>query len=360
MKIGIITYHFPINYGAVLQAYALQKTLETMGHSVSIIDYQPDYQVKKYQWIWSLGGLHIRNLILPGLRKKFKNFRRRHLRLTPRMYRDIEELRNDPPVVDAYICGSDQIWNPDSNGLDPAYFLAFVPHAAKRIAYAASFGKTTLNEMEKEKLRSLIQQIDHVSIREQSGVELIAGIGSTPVEWVLDPTLLMNNYESITAPSSFNQNFVLVLNLQNNPLLNQTTELVSRESGYPVVVINNLSMKFWSQKGKRCYPSPEGYLGLIKAADFVVTNSFHGTIFSILFNKPFLTTALGGQGIEKNTRMTGLLTSCGLSGRFIDQFSNAGVTEAMSKEIDWAQVRRLIENQRELSLNFLKTALESK
>lgn len=359
MKIGIITFHFPVNYGAVLQAYALQQTLTAMGHDVEVIDYKPDYHVKRSQWTWRYGGFHIRNLILPRLNNKFVRFRDKHLRLTDRTYRNIDELKNAPPKVDAYICGSDQIWNPDITNIDPAYFLAFGPPEVKRIAYAASFGKTTLHETEKEKIKGLIQQIDHVSIREKSGVDLVNAISGISSEWVLDPTLLMDDYESITEPPSFKQKFVLILNLQSNSLLNHTAEMVSRASGYPLVVINNLSMKFWEQKGRRCYPSPEGYIGLIKAAEYIVTNSFHGTVFSILFRKPFITTALGGKSAEKNIRMTGFLTSCGLSNRFIDRFSNDVITKTLSTKIDWQHVGRSIEKQRESSMNFLKTSLIS-
>lgn len=357
MKIGIITFHFSINYGAILQAYALQKTLEKMGHEVEIIDYQPDYHVQRHNWTWRFGGLHVRNFVLPGLRKKFSDFSSRHLQFTPRTYCSLNELKQDPPAADAYICGSDQIWNPDLTNLDPAYFATFGTQSIKRIAYAASFGKTSLTQTEKEAFKQCIQYIDHISIREQAGIDLANNVADVRAEWVLDPTLLMEDYEPITAPAPFRQKFVLMLNLQNNPLLNQAAEYVSNETGYPLVVLNNLSMKFWSLKGKRCYPSPEGYLGLIKSAECVVTNSFHGTVFSVLFRKPFLTTSLSEAKADKNNRMTGLLASCGLTGRFINKFSNATISKALSEKIDWVQTNRSIETQRKSSLNFLNTAL---
>jgi len=357
VKIGIITFHFPINYGAVLQTYALYKTLTDMGHDVEIIDYQPDYHVKKYAWSWRYCGLHIRNLILPKLHRKFDKFRKTHLKLTPRLYSSLDDLITDSPVADAYICGSDQIWNPDLTSLDPAYFLQFGGENIKRIAYAGSFGKSTLTQGERSKIKLYTEGLDFISVREQSGLEIINSICKKGGERVVDPTMLINDYGSIAKPASRNKRFVLVVNLQNNPLLRYTSDLISKELGLPLIILNNLSMKLWNQKGKRLYPSPEEYLSLIQDADYIITNSFHGTIFSLIFKKPFLTTPLNGKDAVKNNRINGLLESCGLSDRFVENFSKTKIIEQMKKRIDWNQTMISIEIQRNKSLFFLQNAL---
>ena len=220
MKIGIITFHFPLNYGAVLQAYALAKYLRSIGHHSEFIDYQPNYHVKRYQWKWKYCGLHPTNFIYPLLYKRFNLFRSTHLKLTSRLYRSLDELVADPPKADAYICGSDQIWNPQITDFDIAYFLAFGIEAVKRIAYAGSFGKTELTQEQQKYLKPYFQGIKHISVREQSGAEVINTICGRQVECVLDPTLLIDGYESITEPCQIKDPYVLLINLQNNSLLN--------------------------------------------------------------------------------------------------------------------------------------------
>ncbi len=110
-KIGIITFHSSLNNGAILQAYALSECLKSLGHEAFFIDYQPDYRTKQFRWSWAYCGLNLVNIIYPLLRKRFGEFTAEYLILTTRQYRTIEELVGDPPEADAYICGSDQIWN---------------------------------------------------------------------------------------------------------------------------------------------------------------------------------------------------------------------------------------------------------
>ncbi len=357
MNIGIITFHFPLNYGAVLQAYALSKCLRSLGHNVEIIDYRPDYHVKKYQWQWKNCGFNFQNFIYPVLHKKFDIFRTQHLKLSHRPYRSLEELKADPPKLDAYICGSDQIWNPDITDLDSAYFLDFGPEYIKRISYAGSFGKTELNHDEQTRLKPYFHAIDYLSVRESSGADIINDICGRKAEHVLDPTLLIDDYDTVAEPCPIKKGYVLLLNLQNNTLLKKTAEFIGRELQIPTVVLNNYSMKLWDQRGKRLFPSPGEYLGLIKHADCVVTNSFHGTIFSIIFKKLFVVTALSGHSTQKNTRITWLLHSSGLSDHFLDTFSETHIRDHIASTVDWQRVALRVTLEREKSLCFLKNSL---
>lgn len=358
MKIGIITFHFPINYGAVLQVYALYKTLTDMGHDVEIIDYQPVYHKKKFQWQWKNCGIVSTNLIYPFLTRKFNLFRNTALKLTPKRYRNIGELVDDPPRKDAYICGSDQVWNPDLTQFDTAYFLEFGPKDTKRIAYAGSIGRTTLTQDQQDFLRPHFQKFDYLSSREQSGTKLINDICGRQAAWVLDPTFLINDYTTVIEPYYLkSKKYILLINLQENPLLNLTANFIRQELKLPIIVLNNYSFKFWKQKGKRCFPGPFEYLSAIANAKFVVTNSFHGTVFSILLKKSFITTALSGSAVQRNSRMTGLLDLCGLATHFLEHYSEPVIKKLIRAEYDWEQINNSINEQRQNSLLFLTSAL---
>ena len=357
MKIAIITFHFPINYGALLQAYALSKCLESMGHDVEFIDYQPDYHVKLYQWRWKYCGLHPVNLIFSLLRKRFLLFRNIHLKLSNRLYRSYRELSADPPKADAYMCGSDQIWNPDITNFDASYFLGFVPAGMKRIAYAGSFGKTELTFEQQERLKPFFRNIDYLSVREVSGASLINRTCRRKAEVVVDPTLLLDDYEKIVEPPPGMNRYILVINLLNDSLLNQTADFISRELSLPKIILNSYSLKFWELKGKRVFPGPGGYLGLIKHANYVVTNSFHGTVFSIVFMKSFITTALSGHSRQKNTRLIGFLNSVDLAHNYLETFSELRIMDLLASTNDWHLVKSRVKQLRKESLSFLKSSL---
>lgn len=358
MKIGIITFHFALNYGAALQTYALQKVLFEMGHVPKIIDYRPAYLTDSYKWSWRCGSFNFKNLILPTLNKKFNKFCNSYMQFTPLSYRTLEELRENPPEADAYICGSDQIWNSDLTGYDSAYFLKFGKEHTKRISYAASLGKDRLKELDENQIKSYLKDFDFVSVREKSGVQLVSNNTTNAVDLVLDPTLLVTDYKPLLKKRIYEQKkYVLVINLQNNPLLNQTAELVSNELKLPIINLNNYSAKFWKFKGTRMFPSPEKYLELIKLSEYVITNSFHGTIFSIIFNKRFLTTSLSGKNYQRNCRMTDLLNSLGLSDHFIEGYSISQIKELLSKETDWLSVCNLLKIHQKSSFSFLENAL---
>lgn len=357
MKVNIITFHFVLNYGAVLQAYALSECLKSMGHDVEFTDYQPDRIARQYQWKWKYCGLHPTNFIYLLLQKRFNHFRSTNLKLSNRLYRSLEELMAHPPKADVYICGSDQIWNPEITGLDSAYFLDFGSKDVKRIAYAGSFGKTELTAEQRQQVKQYVSGLNYLSVRETSGAELINTICGRRAEYVVDPTLLIDNYDSITEPCQAKEGYVLVINLQNNTLLDRTADFVSRELNLPKVVLNNYSLRLWEQRGKRLFPGPGGYLGLIKHASFVVTNSFHGIVFAIVFKKPFLATSLSGDKTQRNSRITGLLKVAGLSDCFVDVFSEKRIKGLIATPTEWAFVKSKVDHLREESLRFLKTSL---
>lgn len=357
MQIGIITFHFALSYGAVLQAYALSECLKKLGHEPSIIDYRPDSHTRAYQWKWRYCGLQLSNFLYPIVKRRFNEFSQKHLNLTSRSYRTLEELTADPPIADAYICGSDQVWNPDLTGQDMAYFLPFAREGARRIAYAASFGKSELPLPVIEQMKPYLQKIDSVLVREESGINIVEDTCGKQALHVLDPTLLLENYDSVLTTNRIKKGYLLLKFLQNSLLSRQTADFVSREMHLPKAMLNNYSQKFWQQSGKRLYPGPGGYLSLIKDADFVVTNSFHGTVFSLIFNKPFLITALTGNRAGRNKRITGILKSVDLMYRYLETYCESTIRRIIERPINWEHVNERIHASREESLDFLKRSL---
>ncbi len=193
MKVALLTFQCALSYGAVFQASALCRHLIRAGHDVELVDYRPRELLRPWDWRTArFFGLHPDTVAKGLLRHRFDSFVSRHLPLSPRVYRSFEELKKAPPEADAYICGSDQIWNPDIFGgrLNPAYFLDFAPIGKRRIAYAASLGTDTLREEYHPELKRLLTKLDFLSCREAGSAEFLASVSERDVRAVLDPTLL--------------------------------------------------------------------------------------------------------------------------------------------------------------------------
>ena len=358
MKIGIITFHFPLNYGATLQAYALQHCLEHMGHQAEIIDYQPAYHTQKYNWRWSHFGINDSNLRYLALNRGFKRFCKRYLK-TSRLYTSYEDLQRDPPEADAYICGSDQIWCPHISNGDPAYFLDFAPEGTKRIAYAPSFGVAQISEKDMQNMAGYLKKFDRISSRELSGKKLVGEMTGLDVDCVVDPTFLIEDYHSITTAPKIKKDYILEVILQPSQLLESTARSLAAKTGLPIIRVYGFAFKRWKYQGRNLYPGPDGYVGLMQNAKYVVTNSFHATVFSLIFKRPFFVVALSGSVTSKSTRMTELLQPVRIPDRFLEKLDEENFQKLIDRSIDWDAVHEQIHRQREVSVAFLKESLLS-
>ena len=357
MRINTITCHNVYNLGASLQAYALAAYLQSQGHEVQIIDYQPlylrhyrlagvpnprydkpllreAYQIAKFP-----GRLYDR---LTSKRKKaFDRFTVEHLPLTPVTYPDAAALRADPPEADLYIAGSDQIWNPlFRNGKDPAFFLNFVPEGKRRISYAASFAVETLEKQDADRMKPWLEKLDDVSVRESSGVALLADMGIKGVQ-VVDPVFLLTKdaWEKIAALPPM-QDYILVYDFDNSPKIKEIAQAVSRQTGKKIVSLFPVDWadEIWANAG------PCEFLGAIQNAGIVLSNSFHATAFSLIFQKDFYVVNRS-EGI--NTRMKDLVGDLGLAGRLICAVPNA------ISAIDYPNVVPLLEKKIIASKDYL-------
>lgn len=363
MKIGILTFHCVINYGAVLQTYGLQEYLERMGHEVYVIDYCPGYLKKPYRifdWKWSsdfsvLMNIYymLRKLLTVPMRMKrkivFKLFLNRHINLYPCT------LNSKHTDFDVFVIGSDQVWNPVITlGLDKVYFGVFpLAQGKKIISYAASAGSISNLKSYIDELRSLAISFDAISVRERQLADFMTSqIVDMPVSVVVDPVLLLGKsaFMSMSLPSKKKRPYILVFQLyyMESYILQKLINILVQEKGIDVVKLA-ASSESLLKKDLLSMESPEGFLSLFLNASYIVTSSFHGTAFAILFEKDFNVVEVSEAQSERMTDFLGVL---GLKNRLVIDESRI-----VTDKINYSDVNARLDAWRESSVEYLKTAL---
>jgi hypothetical protein len=368
-KIGIITYHYVPNYGAAMQAWALQKHLESLGHEVFLIDYRPShlttggcFRFPKDAWsrranlvIGYLKVMALKQKILGdgGKGQRFEAFHQECLNIAPPLYRTNKALQQHPPEADAYICGSDQIWNASEQfGIDSSYFLDFAPEGTKRISYAASFGRPEVQPRFETATADLIRSMDVVSVREQSGVGIVQALSDRDAVWVPDPTLLVDDgYPEAVLPADQHEDYIFSYTLRSRELVENIEQQMATTSGLEIISPKTLAA---SGQGE---PGPLEWLGYIKSAKYVITNSYHGTLFSIIFRKPFVFVGLSGAKADFNERANSLLHGLGLQHRMMDSYDEARLESIIGVDVDWEQAHQKIESWRASATRFLEASI---
>ena len=350
MKIALLTIWHEGNYGAELQAYATIKLLQHLGHKVEMIDIRLSDCRK--------GNINqkIYNLICgitPGYRK-FCNFWRKYIPVT-RRYKSIDALQRNPPIADVYLVGSDQVWNPDiTKQFSLLYFLNFGDNHIKRVSSASSFGTarwthSTLNN----RIKQLLDRFSYVTCREMSGVSLLKDVFEIHATNVVDPTLALGDYVDLV--SNYEQKNTLVY----YPLgIDKALEL------FAIKLSRDLSLTPINNNAKTLLPGGlewnrigvDEWVRNIAEAKFVVTRSFHGLVFSILFHRQF---AIIASPNERNNRITDLLQLLGLSERFYDNFESLYSDRPWERQIEYDKVDEKVKRLREYSISELKLALNS-
>ncbi len=286
-KIGILTFHDADNLGAVLQAYALQTVLETKFNTktpddVEIIDYRCD-AVEKTKKV-SISSLKSLVKALPMKyyyavkHRSFERFRKNRLKLSAKYTRsDISCCANE---YDIFIAGSDQVWNLECSGNDYTYFLDFASDKKKLCSYAASIGNYRFSDGEKENFSLLLKRFHSLSVREENAVELLKDMGLNSVSLHADPVMLLDKSEwfKIASKRIIKNNYVFVYMIKEDSKLLEDAKAYAKKNNLKLVC-NKSSLKF-IQNG-----SPEDFISWIYYADAIFTNSFHGTAFSLIFNK---------------------------------------------------------------------------
>lgn len=349
MNVALLTIWHEMNYGAELQAYATIKILKNLGHNVRMIDIR----------LSDRDCLSLKSRIIQLIKsyspvsRKFNAFWKDHIPTTKRYY-SIEQLCKDWPNADVYVVGSDQVWNPQITGtFNDIFFLNFGSSDVKRISLASSFGQDAWEYPELiPSIKRLLSKFSLISCREESGVKILKETFGYDAKLVLDPTLLLDSYSEL-----YDGNFNTTDKIVYYPLSDdrELADLANKLADYyniEAVNINKASY-LW---GKILWDKPSigEWLKNIAEAKFVITRSFHGLVFSLLFNKDFA--VLKGRN-NRTTRLTNLLKLLNLEDRMFNDTKEMWQKAPWNAPICYKQVNRRLSELRECSLKTIKEAL---
>ena len=323
-KIGILTY-MQSNYGAVLQAYALQKYLRmNCDDAVEIINFTTEQHIKEDKIFRRRSPNFVKNFILSlraaiyyrALRRRKKRtikFKKENINFS-RRYKTTEELLKNPPQKDIYIAGSDQVFNLNTPFGD-VYYLGFKKNGGKKIAYAASFGVSKFDDKYHEKGKSFFPDFDVISCREKVGADFISNIIGKEVPVVIDPTLLLTaeDWSNVMVKPDFS-NYICIYDLNGNSRLIEYAKTIQSKTGLKIACITSNIRKRYNVDKVIYDAGPAEFVGLIACSNYTITDSFHGTVFSLIFNRPFNSYIAN---TNLSSRIYNLLDSLGLSRRII-------------------------------------------
>lgn len=378
-KIGILTFHKSLNYGSALQAFALNKKLLEMGYDAEIIDYTQNNYYKLYgllQMPFSISALkydinHLLHLCTLIRRKRyFMKFASENLCLSSKKLSCGEDLRVFEKDYEILICGSDQIWNPNARDFDINYFFPGIVNI-KKISYAVSLNSGDLNKLKnKKEIQNYLKDFQALSVRENSGKECLEELINyqKTVSVVLDPTLLHNReiYDSISAERQIERPYIFLYTVNFADYVLRAAEILSKRTGLPVYTLytGRSGLKLIKTKGaiKICKKNvgPKGFISLIRYADYVVTNSFHGTAFSIIYEKQFW--AIGNSDargeIIRDERICDILEKLNISERFVKKQQ----TEYVNLEncVDYSKVNKIKNQSVQKALDYLEDSIKYK
>lgn len=364
-SVGILTYHTGYNYGASLQAYALSKTVSKMGISCEIINFETERFVasremfsRKPQRPKEIIKIATRVPYYNALKKRqalFDDFTTECLPISP-LYRTEKEVVDHADKYDCIICGSDQIWNLsqlDAPAANLLFYLNF-PKNQRRVSYAASFGKWVTEAPEyADIIAPLLKEYDYISVREQSGVELLHKFG-VDCEIALDPTMLLDreDYDSICRERLEETSYVLMFSWSCGDEVVKAAKKVAEELELPLISLTPPPRTMFSGIKRKLDVGPREFLSMIKYADFVVTDSFHGTAFSTNFEKPYVSVVSNDRA---DPRMKSLLEQLGLEDHLVDS-EHINVREMQNT--DFSDVYEKKCAARNGSVEFLRKALD--
>lgn len=369
-KITVITLQNVRNYGSALQALATQHVMERMGLVVDFINYNKQGKQSLFQRAASytkgkglLAKLIYPLILIPSFIKEdcvFKAFLKKHLKQQEKEYSCIEDFKDYPITSDIYCTGSDQTWNSGwNNGILLELFLQFVPDGVKKISYAASIGKSRLDEWEVEETKRLLSRYDAISVREASAKDIVENQLQLPsATHVLDPTLQVDRnfwlqmLDANYKPKYEKGKYVLIYQLNTNPQFDVYAKEFAKRKGWMLI---RFCIRHY--QGLRCgkaelIPDVEDFVGLIANAGCVITDSFHATAFSCNLNTPMICIYPN----EFSSRLASLLKLVGLENRHLTDYNDFSFVD--NTAVDFTHVNDVLELERQVGWDFLKKAIE--
>lgn len=382
-KVGVITICKCNNYGAELQAFATYRILTLLGYDAEIIDYiyyktwnfkdskmsRPLVPLgskgKLLYWIKYRLINALVDKVLPWVNKNAKKRKKRFIEFHQsnnqfsHSFYSMTNLYNNVPIYDIYLTGSDQVWNPAASSSIEPYFLTFAPKGKKKVAYAASFGVSMIPDNLKEAYGKWLRSYDSIGVREAAGVTLAKELSGKEAVWVADPTLLLNKEQWQPFMKSYegiSKEYVLIYQLLPSVTLQQLAIKVAQTKRCKVFYVAKRALGVKVIKGIEVIydAGPAEFLSLIANASCVITNSFHGTAFSVNFGTPFYTVLKENR--SSNTRLISLLDQVRLTEHIV--YEGDSLTNIHDSSFDKSVTTELLNNMRTKSLSYLTQALE--
>lgn len=373
MKIAIATVFRNANYGATLQAYALAKSVQKLANTECyFIDYRRKETINMFRCsLWDMDINGKKKLSIDALKRtirqcinplgtiyrfyKFEIFRKDHLLISEKIYYKSEQIRL--PDTEMLILGSDQIWNPDvTHGFNDVYFGKLCNSDVLTVSYAASFGKTEFSDEEKKQLKELLANVDIISVREEEGAELLSELMERNIVCVPDPTVLIDRTDWVKLASTakgHGSKYVMIYMLTYNEEVIYIGQCIAKKLGCEIVLLGSgSSMKIKGMTEKK-FDGPTEFLKYVAEAEYVVTNSFHGMIFSVIFNKQFYTVPHETRG----SRMINFAKKVGLEDRIIYKSCTLSEKNLRSK-IDYNLVNVKFNELKQIGIDFLNYVIK--
>lgn len=389
-KIGIVSCYFQHNYGSMLQALATQMALDKLNYENETVDISGfNHEIKKAKLLYFAKASLTSDILLSklGMAKnvlikkfskneyaamsrirdeKFDDFSKKWFRMSPQ-YTSKKELRNScKESYSSVLVGSDQLWLPGNIAAD-YYTLNFVPETVNTIAYATSFGQSSLPKDSARKAALFLKKIRHIGVREESGQKLVKELAGRDVPVVCDPTLLFTGEEWLSIQKDkpiVEDKYILCYFLGNNPPHREFAKRLREATGCKIIALTHLDEFVKSDEGyadETPYNvNPADFLNLIRNATYVCTDSFHCSVFSMLYKKVFFTFRRYARKTKSstNSRLDTLFRLAGVSGRILE--GTEDIQKCLSMEIDYDRVHQNFAKIREESYQYLQNALEDK
>lgn len=351
-RIGILTFPNSPSFGASLQMFALYSAVSELGFTPEIINYINPYMQSKAH----IGKTSaIKNTIVEILsvhgRKMFKEFESQMAKYPEHSIHSHEELIPISERYDYMICGSDQVWNPLVTGNDTAYLFDFCTQNEKKVSYAPSFGLEEIPEDLKGEYAKLISEFHSLSVREHQGVKIVKELTGLEPQIVVDPSMLITKEKwerQMCVFKGLPSHYIVKFIFNERHFVNSFCDALHKKHGYPIITIGGIGPKKNLANGYTGPIGPQEWLSIIHNADCVVTDSFHGAAFSIIFNKNVYISLAS----STKSRLETLVDTYGLEEQVITEEA-----KEMPGAIDYDGINKLLNTKRDESLEFLKSSL---
>lgn len=365
LKVATLSYQHAFNYGAVFQVAALQHVITQLGADCDIIDYRcpaidRQYDFKPIRMNSSIFSSLRANLVLApfiiGKKKNFAHWMDSYKKTE--IITDKEQLKKLNERYDKFIVGSDQVWNLKCQGHDDAFFLDFVSDSTKRIAYAASFGTYDIKPIDRGFYEKYMKNFEHISVRENRGIDLVKELSGKKSISCMDPVLLAGReFWDSKSDKSFHpsEKYIFVYQLGHGSAVPKFVKQLKKDTRLKVyfVTCHIGNMVYYSVSDKNVSTvSPELFLSLISEAEYVVTNSFHAAVLSIIYQKQFYVVSMGGEKSKYNSRIYNLLDEYKMMEVMVETYSNIN-----GVKWNYENLESYVNQNRKQSLDYLKKTL---